>query len=154
MHALLNATIQHLNYSTVDKNLHHYMYMYRFTFIVSQIPLRSSSPHQLFADDCTILTHMEESLQHIINHSSDAAEKSSLTISLTKTEVLYQFPPPQVAYSAPQINTDDTKLNAVDHSRTYPGSIISFDHLMPQSTRLFTTNQSKTSSSYGRLQKE
>ena len=117
------------------------MYMYRFTFTVSQIPLRSSSPHQLFADDCAILTHMEESLQHIINRSSDAAEKSGLTISLTKTEVLYQFPPPRVAYSTPQINTDDTNLNAVGHSSTYPSSIISFDHRMPQSTRIFTTHK-------------
>ena len=47
----------------------------------------------LFADDCVFLTHMEEALQHIVNCFSDAAKSIGLTISLTKTEVLYQPPP-------------------------------------------------------------
>ena len=50
----------------------------------------------LFADDCAPLDHMEEALQHIVNHFSDAAKNFGLTISLKKTEVLYQ-PPPRVA---------------------------------------------------------
>ena len=42
----------------------------------------------LFADDCTLLAHMEEALQHVINCFSDAANNFGLTISLKKTEVL------------------------------------------------------------------
>ena len=38
----------------------------------------------LFANDCNLLAHMEEALQHIINHFSDAAKNFSLTISLKK----------------------------------------------------------------------
>ena len=43
----------------------------------------------LFADDCALLAHTEEALQHIVNHFSDAAENFGLTISLKKTEMLY-----------------------------------------------------------------
>ena len=45
----------------------------------------------LFADDCTLLAHTEEALQNIVNHFSDAAK--NLTLTLKKTEVLYQAPP-------------------------------------------------------------
>ena len=58
---------------------------------------------------------MEEALQHIVN----------LTISLKKTEVLYQ-PPPHVAYSPPHISIDGTNLNAVERF-TYLGSVIPSD---------------------------
>ena len=47
----------------------------------------------LFADYCTLLIHTEKALKHIVNHFSDAAENFGLTISLKKTEVLYQAPP-------------------------------------------------------------
>ena len=42
----------------------------------------------LFADDCTLLAHMEEALQHIAS-CFDAAKNFGLTISLKKNEVLY-----------------------------------------------------------------
>ena len=79
----------------------------------------------LFADDCTLLANTEEALQHIVNHISDAAKNLGLTISLKKTEVLYQ-PPPHVAYSLQYISIDGTNLNAVEHF-TYLGSVISSD---------------------------
>ena len=44
----------------------------------------------LFADDCALLADTEEVLQHIVNRFSDAAKNFGLTISLKKTEVLYQ----------------------------------------------------------------
>ena len=47
----------------------------------------------LFANVRALLSHTEEALQHIVNHFSDAAKNSSLTISLKKTEMLYQAPP-------------------------------------------------------------
>ena len=52
----------------------------------------------LFADDCALLAHTEETLQHIVNRFSHAAANFGLTISLKKTDVLYQ-PSPRVAYS-------------------------------------------------------
>ena len=79
----------------------------------------------LFADDCALLAHTEEALQHIVNCFSDAAKNFGLTISLKKTEVLYQ-PPPHVAYSPPHISINGTNLNAVEHF-TYLGSLISDD---------------------------
>ena len=47
----------------------------------------------LFADDCALLAHTEEALQHAANRFSDAAKNFGLTISLKKTEGLYQHPP-------------------------------------------------------------
>ena len=41
----------------------------------------------LFADDCALLAHTEEALQHIINRFSDAAKNFGLIISL-KTGVV------------------------------------------------------------------
>ena len=52
----------------------------------------------LFADDCALLVHTEQALQHIVNRFSDAAKNFGFTISLKKTEVLYQ-PPPREAYN-------------------------------------------------------
>ena len=46
----------------------------------------------LFADNCTCPTDTEEALQHIVKCFSDATKNFSLTISLKKTEVLYQPP--------------------------------------------------------------
>ena len=43
----------------------------------------------LFADDCALLAHTEEALQHIVNRFSGAAKNFGLAISLKKTEVLY-----------------------------------------------------------------
>ena len=79
----------------------------------------------LFADDCALLAHTEEALQHVVNCFSDAAKNFSLTISLKKTEVMYQ-PPPREAYSPPHISINGTNLNAVEYF-TYLGSVISSD---------------------------
>ena len=51
----------------------------------------------LFADDCALLAHTEGALPRIVNRVF-AAKNFGLTISLKKTEVLYQ-PPPRVSYS-------------------------------------------------------
>ena len=92
------------------------------------------TPEMLFAEDCALLAHTEEALQHIVTRFSDAAKNFGLTISLKKTEVLYQ-PPPRVAYSPPHISIDGTNQNAVEYF-TYLGSVISND---PQSARILTT---------------
>ena len=67
---------------------------------------------QLFADDCALPTHIETALQHLVNHFSDASKAFGLTISLKKTEVLYQ-PPPMENYSPPHITIDGATLNPV-----------------------------------------
>ena len=54
----------------------------------------------LFANDCTLPAHMEETLQHIANCFSDAAKNFGLTVSLKKTKVFYQ-PLPQEVHSPP-----------------------------------------------------
>ena len=95
----------------------------------------------LFADDCALLALTEEALQHIVNRFSDAAKNFGLTISLKKTEVLYQSPP-RVAY----ISIDGIKLNAVEHF-TYLGSVISNDATVSKD---LDNRLSKASSSFGR----
>ena len=102
----------------------------------------------LSPDDCALLAHTEEALQHIFNRFSDGAKNFSLNISLTKTGVLYQ-PPPREAYSPPHIGIDGTNLNAVEHF-TYLGSIISNDATV---SRDLDNHLSKASSSFGRLSK-
>ena len=47
----------------------------------------------LFADDCALLAHNEEDLQRTVNHFAEATKAFGLTISLKKTEVLFQKPP-------------------------------------------------------------
>ena len=54
----------------------------------------------LFADDCALLAHTEETLQHIVNRFSDAAKNFGLTVSLKKTKVFYQ-PLPHKVHSPP-----------------------------------------------------
>ena len=44
----------------------------------------------LFADDCALLAHTGEVLQHIVNRFTDAAKNFGLTISLKKSETLNQ----------------------------------------------------------------
>ncbi|XP_076442022.1 uncharacterized protein LOC143281001 [Babylonia areolata] len=79
----------------------------------------------LFADDCALLAHTEEALQLVVNHFADAARAFGLTISLKKTEVMYQAPL-HGTYAPPKIYIDGHQLNAVEHF-TYLGSIISND---------------------------
>ena len=102
----------------------------------------------LFADDCALLAHTEKALQHIVNRFSDAAKNFGLTISLKKTEVLYQ-PPPCEAYSLPHISIDGTNLDAVEHF-TYLGSVISIDVTVSKD---LDNRLSKASNSFGRLSK-
>ena len=102
----------------------------------------------LFADDCALLAHTEEALQHIAHLFSDAAENFGLTISLKKTQVLYQ-PPPQEAYKPAHTSTDDTNLKAVKHY-TYLGSVISNNATVSKD---LVNRLSKASSSFGTLSK-
>ena len=102
----------------------------------------------LFVDDGPLLAHTEEALHHIINRFSDATKNFGLTISLKKTEVLYQ-PPPREEYSPSVISVDGTNLNAVEHF-TYLGSVIFNNATVSKD---LDNLLSKASSSFGRQSK-
>ena len=102
----------------------------------------------LFADDCAPLAHTEEASQHIVNRFSDAAKNFGLTISLKKTEVLYQ-PAPHVAYSPPHISIDGTNLTTVEQFM-YLRSVISSDATVSKD---LDNCLSKAGSFFGRLSK-
>ena len=79
----------------------------------------------LFADDCAFMAHRESDLQIIFNKFAEASRLPGLTISLGKTEVLFQPAPASVAYR-PTISIDGTQLKTVDDFK-YLGSVISSD---------------------------
>ena len=51
----------------------------------------------LFADDCALMAHKPGDLQAMLNSFSEASKQFGLTISLGKTEVLFQRAPNSVA---------------------------------------------------------
>ena len=79
----------------------------------------------LYADDCALVSHSEEGLQAMANALSTATKMFGLTISLKKTEVMFQ-PAPGTTRSEPSIKIENTTLNVVNKFK-YLGSIISDD---------------------------
>lgn len=79
----------------------------------------------LFADDCALMAHTEAALQLIVDKFAEASRLFGLTISLGKTEVLYQ-PTPLSTDSQPSISIEGTELKTVEDFK-YLGSIISCD---------------------------
>ncbi|KAL8622337.1 hypothetical protein ACOMHN_043341 [Nucella lapillus] len=79
----------------------------------------------LFADDCAIMAHTESALQLIVNKFAEASRLFGLTISLGKTEVLFQ-PSPFTTGSHPSISIKGTELKTVEEFK-YLGSVISSD---------------------------
>ena len=79
----------------------------------------------LFADDCTLIAHKSSDLQTMLKRFSDASKLFCLTISLGKTEVLFQ---PAFNSSAHQltITIDGMEPKTVESFR-YFGSMISND---------------------------
>ena len=75
----------------------------------------------LFADDCALLSHTVDEIQAITNAFARSARRFGLTISLKKTEAIYQ-PRPGADYTAPTITIDNNPLNVVDKF-TYLGTI-------------------------------
>ena len=79
----------------------------------------------LFADDCVLMAHREYDLPIIVNKFAEASRLLGLTISLSKTEVLFQPAPAAVAHP-PTISIDGTQLKMIDDFK-YLGSVISCD---------------------------
>ena len=100
----------------------------------------------LFADDCALIAHSETHLQVIVDRFADAARLFGLTISLGKTEVLFQ-PAPKTTRSLPVITIEGTQLKCVE-SFKYLGSTISADGSLDKE---ITSRIQKASQALGRL---
>ena len=79
----------------------------------------------LFADDCALMAHRESDLQIIVNKFAEASRLFGLTISLGKTEVLFQ-PVHAAVVHRPTISIDGTQLKTVGDFK-YLGSVVSSD---------------------------
>ena len=100
----------------------------------------------LFADDWTFMAHKSGDLQAMLKSFSDASKQFGLTISLGKTEVLFQRAPNSVA-PQPAIFIDDVELKVVD-SFKYLGSMVSNDGSLDKE---IASRISKASQALGRL---
>ena len=100
----------------------------------------------LFADDCALMAHKPGDLQAMLNSFSDASRQFGLTISLGKTEVLFQRAPNSVV-PQPTISIDDAELKVVN-SFKYLGSMISNDGSLDKE---IAYRISKASQALGRL---
>ena len=102
----------------------------------------------LFADDCALAAESEEALQRLCDCFASAARRFGLTISIKKTEVLYQ-PARGNAYVPPAIFIEGKQLKAVELFK-YLGSIVSND-TSPDAE--ITSRIGKATSAFGRLTK-
>ena len=102
----------------------------------------------LFADDCALLAHIVDDIQSITNAFARSARRFGLTISLKKTEVIYQ-PKPGADYTAPTITIDNNPLKVTDKF-TYLGSTISQNALIDDE---ISARIGKASGSFGKLTK-
>ena len=85
----------------------------------------------LFADDMAKDAPTEEKVQKGVDRVSDSCDSYDLTISIKKTEVVYQ-PAPGKPYKEPNITVKDQRLQVVDKF-TYLGSALELCTLMMKS---------------------
>ena len=102
----------------------------------------------LFADDCALVACSQEALQRLCDHFASAARRFGLTISIKKTESLYQ-PARGNTYVPPVVSIDGKKLNAVEEF-TYLGGIASNDGSIDPE---ITARIAKATSAFSRLTK-
>ena len=102
----------------------------------------------LFADDCALAACSQEALQRLCDSFAAASRRFGLTISIKKTETLYQ-PAPGNLHVPPVITIDDKPLNAVENFK-YLGSIVSSNASMDAE---ITARIAKATSAFGRLVK-
>ncbi len=76
----------------------------------------------LYADDCDLVAHSKEDLQYFMDCLSNSCKAFGLTISIPKTEVVFQ-PAPGKPYVKPSIFVDGQQLKVVDKF-TYLGSVL------------------------------
>jgi hypothetical protein len=102
----------------------------------------------LFADDCALAADTVEGLQRLCDCFSFAARRFGLTISIKKTEVLYQ-PARGNAYIPPAIFIEGKQLKAVELFK-YLGSIVSKD---ASADAEIAARIAKATAAFGRLSK-
>ena len=102
----------------------------------------------LYADDCAIVAHTEDDLQKLTDSLSKATKRFGLTISIKKTEVLFQ-PSVGSRKRMPEIQIDGKTLNNAD-SFTYLGSSLSASNSLDKE---ISSRIAKASASFGRLRK-
>ena len=102
----------------------------------------------LFADDCALAADSVEALQRLCDCFSSAARRFGLTISIKKTEVLYQ-PARGNAYTPPAIFIEGTQLKAVELFK-YLGSMVSSN---ASHDAEITARIARATSAFGRLTK-
>ena len=100
----------------------------------------------LFADDCALVACSLEALQRLCDCFATAARRFGLTISIKKTEALYQ-PARGNAYVPPAVSIEGKQLNAVENFK-YLGSIVSNDASIDAE---ITARIAKATSAFGRL---
>lgn len=100
----------------------------------------------LYADDCALAAHSENALQELADSLAVAANKFGMTISLSKTEVMFQ-PAPNSVSPTPIIHINGTQLKTVDEF-TYLGSCLSSSANLDSE---ISRRLAKANSSFGRL---
>ena len=103
----------------------------------------------LYADDCAIVAHSEKDLQEMATALSNATKRYGLTISIKKTEVLYQPAPGTTRKEEPEIKIDNQILKNVD-AFTYLGSTLTSNNTLDKE---ISSRIAKASSAFGRLRK-
>jgi hypothetical protein len=100
----------------------------------------------LFADDCALNAGSEADMQKSVDKLSKACSNFGLTISIKKTEVLYQ-PPPGKTFTEPDIMVHGKRLNVVNKF-TYLGSTLSQNATIDDEVDI---RIARASASFGRL---
>ena len=102
----------------------------------------------LYADDCAIVAHSEADLQEMADALSAATKRYGLTISIKKTEVLYQ-PALGSVGKQPEIKIDNQTLRNVD-AFAYLGSTLTSNNSLDKE---ISSRLAKASAAFGRLRK-
>jgi hypothetical protein len=102
----------------------------------------------LFADDCALAAHSLDHIQVITNRFAAACHRFGLTISLKKTEVLFQ-PRPGGPHIPPVVTIDGSELKAVN-TFCYLGSTLSENAMIDDE---ITSRIGKASAAFGKLQR-
>ena len=122
-----------------------YLLIFRYMFKVQKDIARDF----LFADGCALNTGTQSNMQESMNRFAKACDDFGLTISIKKTEVMYQ-PAPNAPYSEPVITVNGEKLT-VTEKFIYLGSTLSRSVSIDEEV---SYRIAKASSAFGRLREE
>jgi len=102
-----------------------------------------------YADDCALVSHSQEELQHFITRANEATQKYGLTISVKKTEVLHQKPNSEMKKDEKdlifKLNDNDIKIT---NQFIYLGSTLTNEVTLDQEISL---RLQKAGTAFGKL---